>query len=419
MRILFLAHRLPYPPNKGDKIRSFRALQMLSERHEVDLFCFYDDRKDTKYLRDLQAYCRHIYAEPLSWFASRIRAALSVLMGHPFTLGFFHSFAMQQRVLDSLKREPFDLVFVYGSAMAQYVEAVKTSLPCLLDIVDVDSDKWKQYAQHALPPLAWLYEAEARSLARYEDHLVRDFPRLVVCTEREAELLRKRASSFQNVSVLENAPPLELMDGSDERILADAAAHRPYIVFTGSMDYLPNIDAAVYFAREIFPAIRKEAPEIQLVIVGRNPVRAVRQLAQIPGIRVTGPVRDVYPYLRAAAVAVVPLRIACGLQFKILEAMAMGVPVIIGSKPAMALPSQLRRWVQIEDEPNAFARRTVQLVRHGTAFASEEMRRAVRDYYQKGRLQGELDALVAATLGRNTQLIAPADERGIAAKTAN
>src|SRR5215475_3575270 len=151
MRILFLAHRLPYPPNKGDKIRSFWELRTLSETHEVDLFCFYDDKRDKVQIANLYSYCSSCYAEPLSWVSSRARAAVSLISRRPFTTAFFYSPKMASRIEDAMQANAYDLAFVFGSSMAQYVERWP-KMPRILDLVDVDSDKWAQYARRSAAP---------------------------------------------------------------------------------------------------------------------------------------------------------------------------------------------------------------------------------------------------------------------------
>lgn len=395
MRILFLAHRLPYPPNKGEKIRAFTALKLLAERNDVYLLCFYDDPDDQRHVSNLQLHCKRVYAEPIPWLGSRLRAAKAVFSRRSFSLGFFYSHRMEAMVRRTMADERFDLVFVYSSAMVQYVDA-NAGVRCVVDMVDVDSDKWRQYGDYTLPPLSWLYRAEGRRLAECEGQIVRSASKVIVCSAHEAELLATRGLPAERIVVIDNAPPLELISRCPDSGFANTS-HAPYVIFTGSMDYRPNIDAALYFAKEIFPEVQKLAPDINFVIAGRNPTRRIRRLSKIPGIIVTGAVPDMYSLLRNAAVAVAPLRIACGLQFKVLEALALGTPVVIGSKTASALPSALRSHVQVEDDPHTFAARVVKLARFGLPLPRHEVCRAVHAYYQESRLRTELNAIIEPT----------------------
>src|SRR5882672_5562689 len=192
MRILFLAHRLPYPPNKGDKIRSFWELKTLSERHDVDLFCFYDDPQDKSQITHLSQYCDACYAEPIYPAAGRIRAVTALFHGQPFTMAFFYSKTMAKRVFEAVESRAYDLIFVFGSSMAQYAEPWLDT-PRILDLVDVDSDKWAQYSIHSRGPMSWLWRCEGLRLAKCESEFVRTFSNTIVCTDGEAELLLSKA----------------------------------------------------------------------------------------------------------------------------------------------------------------------------------------------------------------------------------
>src|ERR1700732_1734820 len=240
MRILFLAHRLPYPPDKGYKIRSFRELVALSKNHEVDLFCFYDQPEDRGYFAEVQRYCRNLYAERISWSRSRVRALFAVILGRSLTTAFFHSPFMAARIQEALKSEQYDLVFVFSSSMAPYAKFAQ-EVPRVLDMVDVDSDKWKQYADHVRPPASWLWRREAVKLAEDEKCWVHDFSLTLLCTLAESELM-KQAAPEANIEGFENPMDVGYFDPSLVGISPEIEILRPYIIFTGSMDYFPNID---------------------------------------------------------------------------------------------------------------------------------------------------------------------------------
>jgi sugar transferase (PEP-CTERM/EpsH1 system associated) len=400
MRILFLAHRLPYPPNKGDKIRSFREIEALSRRHEVDLFCFYDQAEDKEHVDAMRQYCHSVYAEKLSWGRSRAQALAALAMGRPFSTAFFQSPSMDRRVRESLASRGHDLIFVFSSSMAPYAE--HASIPRLLDMVDVDSDKWTQYGDRTPPPASWVWRAEGRRLAEHEKRWVLDFSLTLLCTPAEADVLRQAAPGGR-IEAFENRMNTGEFDPARVEIPAEIAALQPYIIFTGSMDYFPNVDAATFFCRKVFPAVRAALPQVRFVIAGRNPVRAVRQLSSDPGVVVTGSVPDIRPYLRGAAVAVAPLRVARGVQNKILEAMAMGLPVAASSKVAKALPSSLCSEMQVEDDPRRLASFLIDRIQHGPVPPLEGPRRAVLEHFGACSWDEQLEGILARAADSGVQ----------------
>ena len=399
MRILFLAHRLPYPPNKGDKIRSFRELEALSQRHEVDLFCFYDQPEDRHYFPDVRRYCREFYVEKVSWPGSRARALLAFVLGRPFTTAFFHSPGMARRVADALHSRNYDLIFVFSSSMAPYVESA-SHIPRVLDMVDVDSNKWTQYADHTRSPISWLWRVEGRRLAEHEKRWARRFSVTLLCTPAETKILKSIVPDAK-IEALHNQMDTSYFDSTTIEAPPEIAAWQPYIIFTGSMDYFPNVDAVTFFYREVFPLIRGALPQARFVIAGRNPTRAVRRLRRDPAVWVTGTVSDVRPYLRGASAAVAPLRIARGVQTKILEAMAMGLAVAVSSRAAKALPECLLSKTRVEDDPRRLAAFLIEKLRGPTSYETDA-RRAVLEYFAglcwEDRLE---DALLQALSSRN------------------
>ena len=380
MRILFLAHRLPYPPNKGDKVRSFWELRDLSARHEVDLLCFYDDPEDTKSFDLVRRFCRHLYAEPISPWRSRLRAFRALLRGKAFTPSYFCSRSMGERVRAALRARDYDAVFVFSSSMAQYV-CEQGLPPCFLDMVDVDSDKWAQFALRRPGLSSWLWGREAVRLARLESQLLEQFHTTLVCTEAEAELLRRRRADGR-IEVVEHALDTDYFDPTKVSMSPSIEALRPYLIFTGSMDYLPNVDAVIHFYEAVFPQVVASVPEARFVIAGRKPARAVRNLRKDPRVVVTGTVPDVRRYLRGAHAAVAPLRIARGVQTKILEAMAMGLPVVASRKAASALPGDLVRHLRVEDDPQAMAQAFVELLQQPSTVPRASVRDAAVAHFE-------------------------------------
>lgn len=359
MRIAFLCHRIPYPPNKGDKLRAFHQLRAMAERgHDVDLFTLADDPADLEHRSELAAYCRTVTVPTLSPVMARIRALAYLPTRQPLTLPYFYSRRLAAAVNSALRTEKYDRIFVYSSAMVQYVRDVTT--PVITDFVDVDSDKWRQYAGFASFPSSLIYRREAVRLAVFERSVCRMSAASIVATEREADLLTQ---------VCGTAPVHVVPNGIGEApaLAPDRAANAgvpPTVVFTGDMAYFPNAHAVDYFARSVLPEVRKQAADTRFLIVGRNPGRTVRALALLPGVEVTGTVPDVAVYLAQARVSVAPFLITAGIPNKILEAMNHGLPVVATSRAVQGLTSDAASAVVKADNPADMASVIASLLRN-------------------------------------------------------
>lgn len=357
MNILFLAHRIPYPPDKGEKIRAYQELRFLAARHTVDLFAFADQIEQETGRPALGQFCREMYFEELPRKAALARAALNLLTGNSFTTGYYHSATMGNAVNEALARKHYDAVFVYCSAMAPYV-LDSSRVPICVDFVDSDASKWAQYARYTAFPMRWVYGREARKLGRYEQKVARTARLSLVSTPLEIEAIDP--DGHLGVRSLENG--VSLVAPRTGELPAEIAALGTYVVFVGQMDYLPNVDAACHFAKQILPRIRRTHAELRFVIVGRNPSSPVRRLAALPGVVVTGTVPDVQLFLRGAAAAVAPFRICQGVQNKILEALAMGLPVVATPRPARAVGASSDELLFVAQEPEEFARAVVTVI---------------------------------------------------------
>jgi len=323
--ILFLAHRIPFPPDRGDRIRSFHMLRHIAARRPVHLLGFVDNEEDRRRAKELLPMLASLHIEIRS--KSRLRAGLEALvLGEPVSIAAFGSRRIMRMVDNLLAERPIDTIFAYSGQMAQYVPDDRIGRRFVMDFVDVDSEKFAAYGKAGRGPLAWINRREGRLLAEYEDSVGRWADVSLFVSEAEAALFRKRAGlSTSHVRALDN--------GIDHRKFAPDGFPRvegaePMLVFTGQMDYRPNVDAVCYFARRTFPAIRAKHPATLFAVVGRNPTPAVRELSKLKNVIVTGEVPDVRPWLAAASVVVAPLDIARGVQNKVLEAMAMARPVV-------------------------------------------------------------------------------------------
>ena len=325
--LLFLAHRIPYPPNKGDKIRSYHLLKHLTQRYRVHLGCFVDDIDDWQHADRLRALCGETYFAPLHPRRAKLKSLTALLHGAPLSLPYYAHGGMQRWVRQTLASRRVSKVLVFSAAMGQFVP-VATGLHSVVDFVDVDSDKWTQYAQSKPWPLSWLYRREGRTLLAWERKLAARSDAALFVSEAEARHFAHLASeSAARVSWFNNGVDFDYFSPARDYPNPYPAVSLP-LVFTGAMDYWPNVDAVVWFAQTILPVLRLRYANAEFVIVGGRPAQAVRDLARLPGVTVTGRVDDVRPWLRHARVAVAPLRIARGVQNKVLEAMAMALPVV-------------------------------------------------------------------------------------------
>lgn len=337
--ILYLVHRLPYPPNKGDKVRSYHLLKHLAAKHRVFLGTFVDDPDDMQHIETVRNFCSDLHVARLKPKFAKIRSLYALLAGEPLTLRYFRDSRLQTWVDRILYQQQIDAVVVFSSAMAQYVESI-SRIPVLVDFVDVDSAKWTQYAPNHRWPMSWLYKREGMRLLAYEREVAARSVRSFFVTEAESALFSGLAPECEvRVDALCNGVDADYFSPDINRPSPYAEDQIP-VVFTGAMDYLPNIDAVRWFATEILPTIREHRPQIHFYIVGRSPSPQVLSLASA-NVTVTGTVPDVRPYLQHASVVVAPLRIARGIQNKILEAMAMAKPVIASTECAGAVDAIL------------------------------------------------------------------------------
>ena len=337
--LLYLVHRMPYPPNKGDKVRSYHLLKHLVSKHRVFLGTFIDDPADEPYIDTLRALCAGLHVARLDPRSAKLRSLRGLLQGGALTLGYYRDTSLSNWVARTLSANDIRTAVVFSSSMAQYVEHVP-ALRVLVDFVDVDSAKWTDYAKARRWPANWLYQREGAMLLAYERAVATTVHRSFFVTDKEVELFNRLAP--------ECAAHVQAMgNGVDTTYFAtDAARISPFdadeipIVFTGAMDYWPNADAVTWFAHEVLPALRSRWPAVRFSVVGRNPSPELRALAG-DAVRVTGTVPDVRPWLQHAAVVVAPLRLARGVQNKVLEAMAMSCPVVAATRCAETIDAEV------------------------------------------------------------------------------
>ncbi len=306
MKILYLAHCLPYPPNKGERIRAYYQLRHLAQDHEVHLLALCRDGS-TQAPEELEELCASAEVFPVGALGSRLRSAFGLLTRRPLTLNYFHSLPLLRRLRQLTASGGFDVIVTYTTAMVPYARAVEDGTPWVLDMVDVDSAKWTQYSRYAGWPMRWVYAVEATRMRRFEASLG-DFSNILLTTSKEVAELRSFAPHL-DAEVVRTGMRMQSLER-----LKMPRTNPPSLVFTGQMDYLANVDGVVRFAREVFPRLRERFDGLEFVIVGRSPTARVVELEDLPGVVVTGEVADVRPFLARATAFVAPLRIAQGLQ---------------------------------------------------------------------------------------------------------
>ena len=372
--LLFLAHRLPYPPNKGDKVRSHHFLKHLAHRYRVFLGTFIDDPADWQHVAAVRALCAGVQVQPLRRWAAPASGAAALLRGEPFTLPYFRSRSLMHWVRGVVERERISRAFVFSSAMAQYVMDIP-GLRTIVDFVDLDSAKWADYASRRRWPASALYRREARRLLEHEKAVAARAAAGVFVTDEETRrFLAEMPQCAGRVSTIRNGVDSDYFSPA-HRFASPFPAGERAIVFTGSMDYWPNMDAAVWFVREVMPLLRQQDGRLRFYIVGMNPGVAVRALAEHAATVITGRVADVRPYLQHAGVVVAPLRVARGIQNKVLEAMAMGRPVVASATCAAALCARAGVDLEVANSAPEFAAKVRALMQAPDARAMGERAR--------------------------------------------
>lgn len=361
MKILFLCHRMPYPPKRGGKIRPFNMIRHLARSHEVTVATLARTAQERTDAEELRRYCDELVVGHVSALGAWARFGLFGLTGRPATFGYFYSPALYRKVQGLLGTREFDAILVHCSSMAPYVAHHRGSRK-VLDFGDADSEKWLEYARSAPAPISWAFRAEGNRVRKAERRLGARFDVGSVNAPREREILAAYVSS--PIAVIPNGVDLEYFQPAR----AAGPGYIPgRILFTGNMSYRPNVEAARHFVTEILPGIRQEIPDAHLYIVGMDPSAAVRRLADGERVVVTGRVEDVRPYFDAAAVAVAPLRVARGLQNKVLEAMAMRVPVVASPSAFAGISAVAGRDLLVPAEPGEFSRAVITLLRDSAA----------------------------------------------------
>ena len=417
-KILYICHRIPYPPTKGDKIRSYNEVRYLAEHHRVDLACLVDDPADWRYLPKLERLCRRVCARGVDPLWGRLRGAAFLAAGKAITTGYFYDLGLQREIDRWVAEEDYDVIVCFSSTMAEYVFRSRAlsrggRRPRLvMDFCDVDSEKWRQYSRRSGFPMSAVYRLEFKRLLAFEGRINAAFDRSVFISDGEAELFRRLVPRARGLSVVPN--------GVDHRFFRREAAEEgrcevaggdgegPVLLFTGAMDYHANVDGVVWFCEEILPRVRETVPSARFFIVGSNPHPKVRALGELPGVGVTGFVADIRPYYAMADLSVIPLRLARGVQNKVLEAMAMGNAVVSTRQALEGIGAESGAHLLVADTPEGFARRILELLTDegGRGTLGRRARRFVVEAYDWDTNMRKLSGIVTAGNGTRQGAVA-------------
>lgn len=400
MRMFFICQRVPFPPDRGDKITTFNEIRHLSTKHEVHVFCLADGRRDLDNIPGLRRYAESVTAVPVIGWTSKLRALKAMFAGGPLSVAAFNEAKLHHAIGRKFAELQPDLIMIYSCNVAQYAEHFP-QVPRIMQFAELDSSRWGQFARRSRLPLRWVYAIEQRRFFAYERHIARTFSHALVCTAAEQRDFERLIPGVP-VSLVGNGVDLDYFRSR-------GVPKRPgSIVFTGVMDYFPNIDAVVWFCDKVLPIVQKQIPAADLTICGSRPAAAVRRLARRRGVTVTGRVPDTRPYLDGAEVFVAPLRMARGIQNKLLEALAMGLPCVASEAAATGTVVPNGEGILAADDPEEFAEHVVRLLRDGAfraAMAGKARATAEANYRWDGQMAC-LDRVIATVLPRRGLAVA-------------
>ncbi len=378
-RVLMLTHRLPYPPDRGDRIRSYHMLKLLSKHFDVGLACTTDEPVWLQHHQLLRTIATRVAIQPISTTFSKAKGVAALMTGRAVTRSYHFRVGLAEAILQWQEQEPFDAVLTFCSSMIQYARLLvpgpdgrlstrfgtplsperakhRTKTPHhVLDLVDVDSVKWANYAAHSWPPMRWIYGTEARRLRRIEAGRFDNFDAVTVVSAAEAQAYRDHVGEHPGLAAVSNGVDLEYFSPLPE-------GQPNTIVFVGVLNYRPNADGLVWFVKEVLGLLRERVPDVKFLIVGRHPTPRVRELGDEPGVEVIGSVPDVRTYLEQATAVIAPLRIARGVQNKVLEAMACQRAVVCSPGAAEGIEGVDNEHLLVADHPGQWVEQLERLL---------------------------------------------------------
>ena len=328
-RLLMLTHRFPFPPNRGDRIRTYNILREMSANFAITLGSLADEPVSRSQLDHVKALCEEVIVVPTNRAAKLWKAAQSLLKGTSITEEIFGSSLLLKKIKQMQQASPFDCALAFCSSMYPYVNRPEFSgTSVAVDLIDVDSAKWKQMSQESTFPKRLVFKREAKKIQIVEQQIADNADAICLVSSEEANLYQDAIKAHSEKTVLGICNGVDTDYFSPAISKPDQSGEMPFrLVFTGVMNYAPNVEGVEWFCQDVFPKLR-DSVDVEFDIVGRNPNATVKNLDRFDGVNVIGGVPDVRPYLEAADVSIAPLKLARGIQNKVLEAMAMRLPVV-------------------------------------------------------------------------------------------
>jgi len=364
LKLLFLANRIPYPPYRGDKLKIYNLAKRLRHSHELILLTFVETEEDYQYKAELEKVFKEVHLVYQPKWRSALNCLAAVWDKTPLQVLYFRSAAMQQKLKAVLAQHTFDAVHVQHLRMSPYL-ADMSDIPRILDLPDAFSLYWERRKKMQANPLKKIFEnIEQARVLKYERTMPAHYDMSLVCSQEDLEYLQRK-QGISNIHLLPNGVDLDTFTAQNHDY-----SHNHTLLFTGNMDYAPNVDAVVYFVQEVLPQIREKIPQVKFIIAGQRPVKKVADLAS-DHVSVTGFIKDLATVYNSASVVVAPLRFGAGTQNKVLEAMAMGVPVVCSNIGFKGLGITSGEGAIMQTDPKAFAASVVELL------SSEALRKEV------------------------------------------
>ncbi|WP_413284598.1 TIGR03087 family PEP-CTERM/XrtA system glycosyltransferase [Vibrio sp. MA40-2] len=381
-KLLYLCHRIPYPPNKGDKIAAYHILKFLNKHYDVYLGCFIDDPFDNQYQDDVRAMCKEAHFVQAPPLQAKLKSLSAFVTGKPLTIPHYHSPNMHKWVKRTMADNGIEKIFMFSACVAQFaLTESNRHAHKVMHFVDIDSDKWGQYAQKSTGLVRWVYAREQRKLADYEKYVTNKTDVSCFVSDSECAMFRDMLAADQQhkVCTLSNGIDSEYFSPSAEQEAANESdqvtqkKHESYpieqdnyVVFTGAMGYRPNVEAVVWFVNEVWPLVIKQVPDGKFYIVGSSPSKQVLNLQQEQGVIVTGRVEDIRPYISNAKGAVAPMQTARGIQNKILEAMSMERSILTTELGMEGIEDYPKAGVTLASEPQLTAQWVIDKLQQDT-----------------------------------------------------
>lgn len=373
MNILFFTTRLPFPPHRGDKIKTFNILRRLGKNHKIHLVTLLESKAETKHIKNLESYCKQVTVIGHSRINSILSIGISLFKGEPLQVGYFKN-AQAAKTINKLLHDSYDIAYIHLIRSAPYF-LQQACFPLVLDQTDAMTLYWRRRTNQAplYSPKKYLYGLEHFLIKKYESKVIPNFNRCLTCSTKDLKVLKELAPGAK-FEILPNGLDMDRLP-----FAVDSKYNKNTIVYLGNMSYAPNIDGVLYFYSYIFPLIKRKINDARLVIVGNQPPAKIKCLAEKDSsVKVTGFVEDIWPYVAESAVMINPMRFGAGTQNKVLEAMAIGTPVVTTSMGAEGLDVKAGEELLIADTPEEFANQVVLLMEN--TCLRDSIRKKARDY---------------------------------------